>query len=110
MISEDDIEKALTYLRESVDKASSAKQQMVVTEQWIKTTKAELMAGMAGMSVSAAEVQALADPRYKQAVEAYGEAVKAFSWHQMKRETALAWIEAWRSQEASNRAMDRSHR
>jgi hypothetical protein len=80
---------------------------MVVTEQWIKTTKARLMvqAGKDGISgVSACEVVALAHPDFKQAVEAHGAAVQLFTFHQMKRETAGAWIEAWRTQSSNERA------
>lgn len=111
MISEKEIDKALDYLRGSVDEAAKAKSDMVLTEQWIKTTRARLMAELGGgLSMAAAEAKALADPRYKQAVEAYGAAVQTFEYHKMKRETAIAWIEAWRSQEATNRAVDRGHR
>ena len=108
-ITERDVEKALDYLRTSVDEAAKAKHDMVLTEQWIKTTKAKLKSEHAG-SDAAAETKALADPRFAQSVEAYGAAVQLFEYHKMKRETALAWIEAWRSQEASNRASDRAHR
>lgn len=110
MISEKQIDSALEYLRESVEEASRAKSDMVLTEQWIKTTKAKLMGEQAGLSMAAAEAKALSDPRFAQAVEAYAAAVQIFSFHQMKRETAIAWVDAWRSQEASNRASDRSHR
>lgn len=110
MISEQDIEKALTYLRTSVEDASQAKSDMILTEGWIKTTKANLMANSGLSSVAAQEVLALSHKDYKTAVEAYAEAVRIFTYHQMKRESALAWIEAWRSQEASNRANDKAHR
>jgi hypothetical protein len=64
-----------------------------------------LAAGRDGVtSVAAQEVHALAHPDYKQAVEAYGAAVQLFTFHQMKRETASAWIEAWRTQSSNERA------
>lgn len=111
MITEKQIEAALEYLRESVDEASKAKSDMVLTEQWIKTTKAKLMGELgAGLSAAAAEAKALADPRFAQAVEAYGAAVQLFSFHQMKRETAQAWVSAWQTQEAGARMADRAHR
>lgn len=110
MISESDIEKALSYLRSSVEDASQAKSDMVLTEGFIKVTKANLMASSGAPSVSAQEVLALSHKDYKIAVEAYAEAVRVFTYHQMKRESAIAWVEAWRSQEASNRANDKSHR
>lgn len=110
MISEKQIDAALEYLRESVDEASKAKSDMVLTEQWIKTTKAKLMTETAGQSMAAAEAKALADPRFAQAVEAYGAAVQLFEFHKMKRETAIAWVSAWQTQEASNRMAERAHR
>lgn len=109
MITEKQIEAALEYLRESVDDASKAKSDMVLTEQWIKTTKAKLMAQNAGTSMAAAEAKALADPAFAQAVEAYGAAVQLFSFHQMKRETAQAWIEAWRTQSSNQRAEGKAY-
>jgi hypothetical protein len=107
MISDKQLDAALEYLRESVEVASKARSDMVVTEQWIKTTKAKLMqeAGKSGVSSSSGqEVIALASPQYAQAVEAYGAAVQLFSFHQMKRETASAWLEAWRTQSSNERA------
>ena len=109
-ISERDIEKALHYLRESVEVAALAKSSMVLTEQLIKTTKARLQANSKAASVAAAEIEALCHPDYKTAVEAYAGAVEAFEAHKMRREAAIAWVDAWRSQEASNRANDRAHR
>lgn len=103
MITDKQLDAALEYLRESVDIASKARSDMVLTEQWIKTTKAKLMTE-AGGSMAAAEAKALADERYEQAVKAYGQAVQVFSFHQMKRETASAWIEAWRTQSSNERA------
>lgn len=81
---------------------------MVLTEQWIKTTKARLMvqAGKEGITaVTAQTVVAEAHPDFAQAVNAYGAAVQLFTFHQMKRETASAWIEAWRTQSSNERAM-----
>lgn len=110
MISEKQIDAALEYLRESVEEASKAKSDMVLTEQWIKTTKAKLMSRSGATAVSAQEVIALGHPEFEAAVNAHGAAVQAFEFHKMKRETALAWIEAYRTQEASNRMIDRGHR
>jgi hypothetical protein len=112
MISESQVDAALRYLRESVEEASTARQNMVVTEQWIKTTKARLMVQAAKdgvSSVAAQDVVALAHPDYKQAVEAHGAAVQLFTFHQMKRETAAAWIEAWRTQSSNQRAEGKAY-
>lgn len=110
MITEKQIEAALEYLRESVDEASKAKGDMVVCEQWVKTTKAKLMSRSGASAVSAQEVIALGHPEFEAAVNAFGAAVQLFEFHKMKRESAMAWIDAYRTQEASNRATDRAHR
>lgn len=110
MISESDIEKALSYLRSSVEDASQAKSDMVLTEGFIKVTKANLMAQSGATSAAAQEVIALGHKDYKIAVEAYAEAVRIFTYHQMKREAAIAWLDAFRTQEASNRQNDKAHR
>jgi hypothetical protein len=104
VISEADIDRALAYLRESIDVASKARADMVVTEQWIKTTKAKLMSKSGASAVSAQEVIALASPEFEASVNAYGAAVQLFEFHKMKRETAGAWIEAWRTQSSNERA------
>lgn len=112
MISEKQLDAALEYLRESVDIASKARSDMVVTEEWKKTTKARLMvlAGREGItSVAAQEVQAMAHPEYRQAVEAHGAAVQLFTFHSMKRETASAWIEAWRTQSSNLRSEGKAY-
>lgn len=110
MITDQQLDKALEYLRESVQPASKAKSDMVLCEHWVKTTKARLMLESGVASVSGQEVVALAHEEYKQAVEAYGTAIELFTYHQMKRETAMAWLEAYRTQEASNRQNDRAHK
>jgi c-di-AMP phosphodiesterase-like protein len=107
VISDKQLDAALEYLRESIDVASKARSDKVVTEQWIKTTRARLMVqalkdGVA--SVAAQTVTAEAHPDFKQAVEAYGAAVQLDAFHQMKRETASAWLEAWRTQSSNERA------
>lgn len=107
MITDAQLDVALDYLRKSVDEAAKARSDMVLTAEWIKTTKARLMvkAGKEGAASNAAqEVAALAHPDYSQAVEAHGAAVQLFTFHQMKREAASAWIEAWRTQSSNERA------
>ncbi len=68
------------------------------------------MASSGGTSAAAQEVLALSHKDYKIAVEAYSEAVRVFTYHQMKRESAIAWLDYYRTQEASNRNNDKAHR
>lgn len=103
MISDADIDKALDYLRSSAPKAAQARHDVIVTEQWIKVEKARLMSGYQG-SVAAAEVHAFSQPDYRAAVEAHGEAVKAWETYRMLREAAMARIEAWRTFSSNERA------
>ena len=110
MITEAAVEQALNYLRTSVDEAAMAKHDMVVTEAFVKTQKARIISESVGVSHAAAETKALCDERFMDAVRGHAEAVRLFTWHQMKREAASALTDAWRSQEASNRASDRAHR
>lgn len=104
MISDKQLDAALEYLRESVEVASKARHDVVVTEQWIKTTKAKMMTKSGASSVAAQEVIALASPEFEAAVNAYAAAVQLFEFHKMKRETALAWIQAWQTASANERA------
>lgn len=105
MISDDDIEKALDYLRDNASKAAKAKAERIYMEEYRKTVKAQIMRENDDRALGAQEAIAYADARYTQHLKAMREAIEADEYHRWMLVAAEAKIEAWRSQQANQRAM-----
>ena len=104
-ISEAEVEKALDYLRDNAAEAAQAKANRVYMEEYRKVVKAELMSEHNDKAVNAREQYAYSNERYKKHLEALREAVRLDAQHQFYRQAAEAKIEAWRTQQATERAM-----
>ena len=104
MISEQEVERALDYLRDNATKAATARANRVYVEEYRKVLKAQIMKERAGDSLGAQEREAYADDRYITHLKAIQEAVHDDEYHRFMRATAEAKIEAWRSQEATRRS------
>ena len=104
MISEDDAERAVDWLRDHAAQIGKARAERLYMEQWIKTVKATLQAEQGDTSVAAAEVAALSSPKYLSALQAYREAIQADETFRFLATAAEAKVEFWRSSEASRRA------
>ncbi len=63
-ISEEEVERALDWLRDNAKDIGAAKEIAVKCEKMVKHTVALLMKEQAGIPVNAQEREALADPRY----------------------------------------------
>ncbi len=105
MISDDDIEKALDYLRDSVESAAQARANKVYLTEYRKTKKAELMQKSNEEAVNAQERFAYAHLEMKEMLLGLKEAVYQDARHEFLRKAADAKIEAWRTQQASQRTM-----
>lgn len=103
-ITDDEIDKALDYLRDNARDAAQAKADRVYVEEFRKVIKATLMKEHGQMSAVLQEREAYADPRYLQHLEAIREAVQADEHHRFLRGAADAKIEAWRTQSSNSRA------
>ncbi|CAB5219990.1 hypothetical protein UFOVP239_24 [uncultured Caudovirales phage] len=106
------INDAVEYLYTHGRKYAEAKSHRVYLEEYRKSQKSMLMkAAMAdgrAKTVAAAEIEAYSDPTYLELLKALETAVEreeGFRWGLI---SAQAKIEVWRSQEASNRTMDRA--
>lgn len=106
MIQDSDIEKAVEYLRENSRAAAQAKANRIYMEEYRKVVKAQIMREHDG-ALGIQEREAYADPRYKQHLEAVKEAVEKDEYHRWMMTAAEAKLEAWRTQQANNRALDR---
>lgn len=104
-ISEDEVDKALDYLRDNATAAAQARASRVYLEEYRKTKKAILMKAQdGGMPISAQEREAYAHPEYDELLKALRDAVFEDEKHRFLMSAAQAKIEAWRTQESSIRA------
>lgn len=104
MITEDQIERALDWLRDNAEKAAQARAERVYMEAWVKTVLAQCQSKHQELSVAAQEVRARIDPEYIQTLDALREAVADDERFRFLISTAHAKIEAWRSMESTRRA------
>lgn len=110
MITEQEIDKALAYLRDNAEKDAQARAERLYIEQWLKTVLAQEMAKAGANSVAAAEMGARVSTAYVAALDAYKAAICEDERRRFLRSAAETKIEVYRTQEASNRAIDRLHR
>lgn len=104
MISDDEVESALTYLRDSAKHAAVARAQARTLEKYLGVVEAKQKTQARGCSNSAAQDQARSSPEYKEALLAWEEAVRKDGEFTMLREAASSRIEAWRTMCSNARA------
>lgn len=103
-ITDEEIDKALDYLRDNARDAAQAKANRVYVEEYRKVIKAQLMKENGQLSGILQEREAYADPRYIAHLDAIKEAVEIDEGHRFLRAAADAKIEAWRTQSSNSRA------
>jgi hypothetical protein len=103
-ITDDEIDKALDYLRDNARDAAQAKANRVYVEEYRKVLKAQLMKEHGNLSAVLQEREAYSDPRYVEHLEAIRQAVMDDEKHRFLRASADAKIEAWRTQSSNTRA------
>jgi hypothetical protein len=103
-----DPQAAVTFMLTQAPKYAKAKAERVYLDEYRKSLKAILMQRCNEQSIGAQERDAYAHPEYTahlKALEAAVEAEETLRWQMVAAQTR---VEVWRSQEASNRAMDRA--
>ena len=105
IVTDDELEMALNWLRDNAVAIGEAKRQAVLTEKVCKHVKALEMKKHNQLPVSAQEREAYASDAYQRAL--YAEAAAAGDYEAMRalREAAALKIEAWRSEQANFRSM-----
>lgn len=103
-ITDDEIDKALDYLRDNARDAAQARADRIYVTEYRKVIKAQLMKEHGKLSAVLQEREAYSDPRYVAHLEAIREAVAIDSQHEFMRSAADAKIEAWRTQSSNTRA------
>ena len=103
-ITDEEIDKALDFLRDNARDAAQARADRVYVEEFRKTLKATLMKEHGALSAVLQEREAYSDKRYQDHLQAIRDAVKADEFHRFMRVAAEAKIEAWRTQSSNSRA------
>jgi citrate synthase len=103
IISDEDVQKALDYLRTNAPKAAQAKANKMYMEEYRKTVKAQMMTMYNSLPVNAQEREAYRSKTYTDHLKAMQEAVYQDELNRWGMVAATSTIEAWRTQNANRR-------
>ena len=103
-----DPNKAIDFMLVHAPKLAKAKADRIYMEEFRKTIKARLMASCSEPSLGAQERDAYASDEYENHLHALQAAVEAEEVLRWQMIAAQARVDVWRSQEASNRRIDRA--
>lgn len=109
MISDNDIDRALTFLRDSAPEAAQARATRLHLDDYSRVLKATIMSEHLAETVGAQERYAYGDIRYKNHLEALKQAIFDDEKMRFLRDAAQARIEVWRSVQANARAEGRAY-
>ena len=104
-ITDDEIDRALDYLRDNAEKAALARANRIYLEEYRKSKKAMLMKEAKVEAISAQERDAYAHPEYLEFLEGLRTAVFEDEKHRFLLQAASAKIDAWRTEQSTQRAM-----
>ena len=120
MISQDDVEAALEFMRKNAQPLAKAKSERIYLEQFRKSKKAILFSqapttigegsDSRKATVADRENYAYADPEYIELLEGLRIAVEQEEHIKWKMSAAEAKVEVWRTQQANARSVDAAHR
>lgn len=105
-ITEEDIDRALAFLRDTAAATAKDRANRLYCEQWIKTVKAEqvVKAMAAGNGAAASEAIAMDTHEYRECLNGYRESVELDEKNRFLREAATTKISVWQSQCSNERA------
>ena len=104
IVPDDNMERALSYLRDSAQAIGAAKERMVLTAKMREHVLALEMQKHEG-SAAAQEREAKASAKYREAIIDEAKAAGAYEYMKALREAASAKIETWRTESANFRAL-----
>ena len=104
MITDEGLERALDYLRDSATEAAQARANRLHLDDYSRVLKATIMAEHLAETIGAQERWAYSDIRYKNHLEGLKVSIFEDEKHRYLREAASAKIEIWRSEQANARA------
>ena len=101
------VEKHLRTMQEIGPMYAAAKANRIYIEESLRAFKALEMQRSIAQTISGKEMDAYASDAYRRALEGLKAAVESEETFRWQLTTASAAVDVWRSQEASNRALDR---
>jgi hypothetical protein len=104
-ISDEDVERALDWLRTSAMESARIRAERLYLEEYTKSLRSILMKEHPTLSAAAQEREACADQRYIDHLGALKIAIQEDAKMQFLRAAAEAKLEAWRTMHATERAM-----
>lgn len=105
-----DPQAAVDYMLQTAPRYAAAKAKRVQLEEFRKSKKAILMQKSDGKTIADREAFAYSHDDYLQVLDGLASAVEAEELFRWKMKAAELQVEIWRSQEASNRTIDRTAR
>ena len=105
LITDEEIEKAVDWLRDNADDSAKSRAERIYIEEYRKSLKATLMKRFVDLPISAQEREAYAHPEYINHLKALKVAVEKDEKMRFLRVSAEAKIEAWRSMSANIRSI-----
>jgi hypothetical protein len=109
LITEQEVDRALAYLRDQAEADAQARAERLYLEQFIKTVLAQEMAKSTATSIAASEVGARVSVAYGNALLAFKQSIHDDEKRRFLRSAAEARIDAWRTQESSRRAEGKAY-
>jgi hypothetical protein len=103
-----DPHEAINYMIKNAKAYAQAKANVTYLEQYRKSKKAILFASAMGNTIADKEAYAYSHPDYLELLEGLKAAVEEAERLRWMLVAAQARIDVWRSQEASNRGLDRN--
>ena len=109
MISDEQLDRALDYLRDSATQAAQARANRLHLDDYSRVLKATIMAEHLAEPVNAQERWAYSDIRYRNHLEGLKVAIFEDEKHRYLRDAASVKIEVWRSEQANQRAEGKAY-
>lgn len=103
MYSDEEIERAVDWMRDNADAAAQAAGEVVRAEEFAKSTLALVASGSNQETIAGQERDARASAAYKKAIEERVVAVYQDRKYRLLYSAAEAKIEVWRSEQANAR-------
>ena len=103
MITDESLEKALDYLRDSATEAAKTRAERLYLDDYSRVLRATIMSEHLSEPVNAQERYAYSDIRYRNHLEALKISIYEDEKARFLREAAAVKIEVWRSEQANER-------
>ncbi len=103
MVTDEALEKALDYLRDTAEAAAQSRANRMYLDDYSRVLRASIMSEHLAEPVNAQERYAYADVRFRNHLEGLKQAIYEDERNRFLREAAAIKIEVWRSEQANER-------